>query len=85
MKTLFKPHPQPTLTKRDIKRLEGHVLSARKLNEVLVMDSVSLNDLQRMALIEASKPKPRQVILKKLIGRIYSRARNETLEILFVK
>jgi hypothetical protein len=72
-----------TLTQADAKRLEPHLVSARRLNEVLVMDSVSDQDLRRMVLAEAAKPTPRVTIIKKLLGRIYARQRKEILDLVF--
>lgn len=82
MKTF--PQLKPiTLSAADAKRLEPHLVSARRLNEVLVMDSVTDDDLRRMVLAEAKKPAPRITIIKKLLGRIYARQRKEILDLVF--
>lgn len=75
---LFRPLKQPTVRPRDVKRLEPHLSSSGKLNELLVLDSVTTEDLQRMLLIEcnAGRPRPRYVIVRKLVARILSRERD---------
>jgi hypothetical protein len=75
---LFKPLRQPAVRPRDVKRLEPHLASSGKLNELIVLDSVTTEDLQRMLLIEcnAVRPRPRYVIVRKLVARILSRERD---------
>jgi hypothetical protein len=69
------------LTKRDVKRLSDHLISTRRLNEVLVMDSITTEDLRKMILVEATHRVPRMVIVRKLLGRIHSRQREEILNV----
>lgn len=76
---IFPLTKQPTVTKNDIKRLSSHIISSRRLNEMLVLDSITTDDLRRMVLIEASKAQPRIVIVRKLIGRIHSRERQRII------
>lgn len=72
-----------SLTERDSKRLAPHLISTRRLNEVLVMDSVSDEDLRRMVLIEAKRSMPRPTVVRKLLGRIHARQRKEILALVF--
>lgn len=78
---LFKPLALPAVRPRDVKRLEPHLASSGRLNEVLVLGTVSTEDLQRMLLIEcnAGRPRPRYVIVRKLVARILSRERERML------
>lgn len=80
-KQLFRPLKQPVVRPRDVKRLEPHLASSGKLNELLVLDVVSTEDLQRMLLIErnASRPRPRYIIIRKLVARILSRERERLI------
>jgi hypothetical protein len=75
---LFPPLRQLALRPRDVKRLEPHLASSGRLNEVLVLDTISTEDLQRMLLIEANadRPRPRYVIVRKLVARIVARERD---------
>lgn len=72
---LFKPLRQVVLRPRDAKRLAPHLTSSGKLNELLVLDTITTEDLQRLLLIEAARKKPRYVIVRKLVARILSRER----------
>lgn len=78
---LFAPLRQPTLRPRDAKRLEPHLASSGRLNEILVLDTISTEDLQRMLLIEANAthPRPRYVIVRKLVARIVARERDRMI------
>lgn len=82
MKT-FPQASRITVSAADAKRLAPHLVSTRRLNEVLVMDSVDSDDLRRMVLLEAERPSPRVVIVRKLLGRIYARQRKEILDMIF--
>lgn len=82
MKT-FPATPPITVSKKDEKRLAGHLVSSRRLNEVLVMDMVTNEDLRRMVILEAGRASPRVTIVKKLLGRIYARQRTEILNSIF--
>ena len=82
MKSLFPPTTPVTLSKRDERRLSTHMISTRRLNEILVMDSISTDDLKRMVIIEAQRPHPRTIIVRKLVGRIHSRERQRILDVL---
>ena len=80
---LFKPLPQVELRSRDVKRLEPHLASSGKLNELLVLDSITDEDLQRLLLLEARRPKPRYVIVRKLIARLLSRTRERMIRVAY--
>ena len=82
MKPLFPETHPVSLSKRDERRLSSHLISTRRLNEILVMDSVSTDDLKRMVIIEAQRPVPRMIIVRKLVGRIHSRERQRILDAL---
>lgn len=72
-----------TISAKDANRLSPHLVSARRLNEVLVMDSIDSDDLRRMVLLEAERATPRVTIVRKLLGRIYARQRAEILGLIF--
>lgn len=82
---LFHPLKQPTVRPRDVKRLEPHLASSGRLNELLVLDVVTTEDLQRMLLIEcnAGRPRPRYVIVRKLVARIVARERDRMVSIAY--
>ena len=82
---LFAPLKQVTLRPRDVKRLEPHLASSGRLNEVLVLDTITTEDLQRMLLIEANatRPRPRYVIVRKLVARIVARERDRMITLAY--
>ena len=69
----------PALRPSDVKRLSHHLRSSGRLSDLLTLDTVSTEDLQRMLLVEGQKKKPRYVIVRKLIARILSRERARML------
>ena len=87
----MKPHTdiftgsRVAISKKDIKRLSEHILSSRRLNELLVGDCISAEDLRKMVLIEALKDQPRRTIICKLVGRIHSRQRTDILRTIFLR
>ncbi len=82
---LFRPLHQPVVRPRDLKRLGPHLASSGRLNEILVLDEVSTEDLQRMLLIEANadRPRPRYVIVRKLVARIVARERERMVSLAY--
>jgi hypothetical protein len=68
-----------TINEEDRERLGQHLTGWNKLNELFVLDALSLEDLERMVIMELTGP-ARMNIIHKLVGRLYSRMRNETLE-----
>lgn len=64
---------QVVLTDEDKVRLAPHLASSGKLNEMLMLDTVSDEDLKKMLAIEAMSDNPRSVIVKKLLGRYFRR------------
>ena len=63
-----------SVSKKDAARLTPHLANYGKLNEMLVMNTVTDADLQRMILIEVAG-KNRKVFIRKLVGRYMSRRR----------
>ena len=77
---LFRPLKQVTVTPRDVKRLSPHLASTGTLNEMLVLDVASTDDLQRMLVMEstgnyARDGHARYSVVRKLVARILSRER----------
>lgn len=77
---LFRPLKQVTVTPRDVKRLSHHLASTGTLNEMLVLDVASTDDLQRMLVMEstgnyARDGHARYSVVRKLVARILSRER----------
>lgn len=77
---LFRPLKQVTVAPRDVKRLSPHLASTGALNEMLVLDVVSTDDLQRMLVMEstggyARDGHARYSVVRKLVARILSRER----------
>lgn len=79
MKPLYPPTKAVTLRPGDASRLAHIIISARTLNEVLIMDTATTDDLRRMVLLEA-KGRRRATIIEKLLGRINIRERRRVLE-----
>jgi hypothetical protein len=93
---LFQPLRPVEVTRRDLRRLAPHLASSGRLNELLVLDTVRTEDLQRMLIIEATPTvvggprgtfvaahRPRYVIVRKLIARILSRERARMIEVAY--
>ena len=77
---IFRPLKQVTVTPRDVKRLSHHLASTGTLNEMLVLDVASTDDLQRMLVMEstgnyARDGHARYSVVRKLVARILSRER----------
>ena len=77
---IFRPLKQVTVTPRDVKRLSPHLASTGTLNEMLVLDVASTDDLQRMLVMEstanyARDGHARYSVVRKLVARILSRER----------
>jgi hypothetical protein len=68
-----------TITKHDRKRLTPHLSHWKHLNEILILNGVSNEDLKKLAIIEATTGKHRKVILGKLVGRLMARERRAML------
>lgn len=83
MKPLYPPTKAVTLRPGDISRLAHTIISARTLNEVLIMDTATTDDLRRLVMIEAGGRK-RRTIIEKLLGRINIRERRRVLEAIYV-
>lgn len=71
--------PRFRSVREDVDRLRPHLSCSRRLNEILVLDSLEDDDLKRMVILEAERDKPRILILKKLVGRITARQRLLTI------
>lgn len=72
---------QPKITKDDIARLSRSISGWNRLCEVLVLDTISNDDLKRLIVMEkmrGTKARPR--VLRKLVGRLVSRTREALLE-----
>ena len=77
---LFRPLKQVAVTPRDAKRLSPHLASTGTLNEMLVLDVASTDDLQRMLVMESTGKHARDgharySVVRKLVARILSRER----------
>lgn len=72
---LFRPLPEVHRTDQSDERLRPHLTSWGRLNAVLKADKISTPELQLLLLMEADKPEPRYVIVRKLVARILSRER----------
>jgi len=82
---LFRPLKQVTVTPRDVKRLSPHLVSTGALNEMLVLDVASTDDLQRMLIMESTGKHARDgharySVVRKLVARILSRERTRMVE-----
>ena len=80
---LFRPLRKVAVRPSDVKRLGPHLSSSGRLNEMLVFDVVTTEDLQRMLLMEAGRRKPRYVIVRKLVARILSRERERLIRVAY--
>ena len=83
-KKLFRPLKEVSISKADIKRLAPHLSCSGNVKELLVLDTVSTEDLQRMLLLEwtgaySRERRPRYDIVRKIIARIVSRERNRMI------
>lgn len=74
---------QTTTTESDIDRLQPHLSSTGKLNEVLMLDTVTDDDLRKMLIIESYRDKPRRTIVRKLLGRLYRREYSYMMRLIF--
>lgn len=67
------------ITEKDRLRLAQHLTGWNKLNELFVLNGITVEDLRMMIVIEATGCK-RKGILTKLVSRLYSTLRKQTLE-----
>jgi hypothetical protein len=79
---ITKPTPsifpnQPTLSAKDVERLAPHLSGWNRLSEMLVLDTVSNDDLKRLILLETKMTSPRKRVIQKLLARLLSRARHD--------
>ena len=82
---LFRPLKQVVVTPRDVERLSPHLASTGALNDILILDVASTDDLQRMLIMEstgnyASDGHARYSVVRKLVARILSRERTRMVE-----
>lgn len=68
---------QPSVTKKDIERLEHCLYNWNRLHEILLTSDTSDDDLKRLLLIELTH-KSREPIIQKLVGKITTRFRDKT-------
>jgi hypothetical protein len=73
--TLF---PDVVVTNGDSVRLGPHLTNYNRLNEILILNNLPIEDVQKMILLEL-KGKSRQFILRKLVGRLKSKERKQLL------
>jgi hypothetical protein len=67
-------NPDPKVNPEDVERLSHWLDNYLRLNEGLVLNRFSTDDLKRMVVIE-SKGQRREPLLRRLIGRIISAER----------
>lgn len=70
--------PGLRLTKLDARRLNPHIQNYNLLNEILLLNSLTIEDVQRMVVLELGG-KGRQFVLKRLVGRLKTKERQELL------
>lgn len=82
---LFRPTQPPSFRTADVRRLSPHLRSSGALCQVLKEDTISTDDLRRMLFMEVNPapgdPRPRPVIVRKLVGRILSRERTRMVKL----
>lgn len=62
---------QTMITKADRKRLQPHLSGWKHLNEILMLGSLNLDDLDKLLTLERTGQN-RPFIVKKLVGRIHN-------------
>lgn len=65
-----------TLTEDDVARLGPHLKNYNHLNEILLLNELSIEDVQKMYLLE-HKGRRRAPILRRLRGRITAKVRQQ--------
>lgn len=74
---------QPTISERDAKRLQPHLSGWNRLSEMLVLDTITLDDLKRLVVLEARSDAPRKAVVRKLVARVLSRERSRIMAEVF--
>jgi hypothetical protein len=69
------------LTAKDMTRLKPHLSGWVRLNEILMLGTLSAEDLRKLILIEITERKRRQ-ILRKLVSRLKSTERQHLLSLI---
>lgn len=64
------------LSKKDRTRLEPHLVGYNRLNELLLLNGIPIEDIQKLIMLEV-EGKRRPFILKKLVGRLKSKERQQ--------
>jgi hypothetical protein len=67
------------ITDSDVHRLLPHLRNWNGLSDLMLLGTVSNDDLRRLVILELKMDKPRMFILKKLAGRLTSAYRQKTL------
>lgn len=70
---------QPRVTKADRRRLAPHLSGWNRVTDLLLLGTVSTEDLMRLVVIE-SEGRKRKPILKRLLGRLYTEQQKAILE-----
>jgi hypothetical protein len=71
-----------TLTREDTSRLKKHLVGWNHLNELLLLGSLTDQDLRKLIALEAMSPKPRPEIIRRLLARVKSNERDHILTVL---
>mgnify|MGYP006320026929 CR=1 FL=1 len=73
----------PKVSKNDHARLSPHLSGSRKIADLFMLDTISTLDLRKLLATEAKRDRPRVAIVRRLLGRIYTRQYWETYKQIF--
>ena len=69
------------ISDEDRLRLSPHISNYNRLNEILVLNGIAIEDIQKLILLELEGDQ-RPFILGKLVGRLKSKERNQLLTVI---